>query len=197
MSNESAELAIDRIYENGDEYETHERVEDYHRRHGIQSLAILTITSAYAATREVDRFWQKIRGKVVIEIGAGSGFLALEMAKFAKQVYAIEVDPAWSAVFAEHLYELKPANLTWIFGAAETVTPFLRGDIAVIYTRSAKEHMYGLALKMCPELVTGPTLELDELYPEIPPEIRAVAQLFAEGVTINDLKGRRGIGMPK
>ena len=49
-----------------------------------------------------------IDGKRVIEVGAGVGFLAIEMAKRAKSVIAIECDPAWSWIFTQPLQLHKP-----------------------------------------------------------------------------------------
>ncbi len=192
MSKESAEEAIEGVYEAN---EGSEIMEQYHARHDTLSMLILTIGSAYAATREVDQFWRNIKGKTVIEIGAGAGFLALEMAKFAKQVYAIEVDPSWSAVFTEHLYEIKPPNLTWIFGKAQTVAPFLRGDVAVVFTRSDRKGMEAIARQMCPTLIAGPNLRFDERFEDIPREILEAAQKIANALPLGELN-RRGI-VPK
>lgn len=178
------ESEIDRIYERN---EGSESVEEYHQRHGTKSLAILTIYSQYAATREVDRFAYRLRGKTVVEIGAGVGFLGIEMARFAKQVYSIEVDPAWAWVFTEYLYQKKPRNLTYIFGMAETVSDILRGDIAVIFTHSGIEAMEKVALKMCPEIIWGPNLSLEEHEPDAPPEVFEEARIAAEQYTVNDL----------
>lgn len=169
-------------------------MEDYYDRHGIESLVVLTITSAYAATREVDQFASRIRGKTVVEIGAGVGFLAMEMARFAKQVYAIEADPAWNHVFTECLYALKPPNLTWIFGAAQSVAPILRGDVAVVYTRSDREGMLALARQMCPEVINGPLLGISEHEPNATPEELEAVRRFARTVTLDDVKSRRGFG---
>jgi len=184
-----AEQEIDRIYEQNEGSET---MEAYHSLHEIESLAILTITNPYAATREVDRYASRIRGKTVIEVGAGVGFLAIEMARFAKQVYAIEADPAWNWVFTECLYQKKPKNLTWIFGAAETVAPFLRGDVAVVFTGSGHRAMLEVAERMCPEVIFGPNLPLEEREPDATPEDLAAARKAAEGLTQADFKSRRG-----
>lgn len=183
-----AEQEIERIYESN---EGSESVEVYHARHGIKSLAVLTITSPYDATREVDQFAHKIRGKTVIEIGAGIGFLAMEMARFAKRVYAIEADPAWTWVFTECLYQKKSPNLTWIFGNAESVSDWLRGDIAVIYTRSGIKAMEAQAAKMCPVAIFGPILPFDERHSDVPEEIRKEAIRQAGNLTQADITGRR------
>ena len=93
---------------------------------------------------------------IFILVSLGVGLLAIYMARVAKHVYAIEVDPAWSWAFTKELYRKKPANLTWIFGTAESVASWLRGDVAVIYTRSGQAAMEGIAKTMCPKIVWGP-----------------------------------------
>jgi hypothetical protein len=183
------EQEIERIYEHG---EGSESIESYHQRHEIKSMCILTITSAYAATREVDKFAYRLRGKTVVEIGAGVGFLGIEMARFAKQVYAIEADPAWAWVFTECLYQKKPSNLTYIFGAAETIANYLRGDIAVIFTRSGYVAMEAVAREMCPEIIWGPNLPIEDHEPDAPKELLDAVKNFAETVTMDDLTSRRG-----
>lgn len=156
---ENAEAAIEFVYERN---EGNEDAEDFFRRHGINSMSILTIHSYFAAVKECEALRERITGKTVIEIGAGVGLLAMEMANYAKRVYAIECDAAWSWVFTQFLYATKRPNLTWIFGAAETVSDVLRGDIAIVYTRSDSRGMKELALKMCPEVVMGPLFSIEE-----------------------------------
>lgn len=125
----------------------------YHDRHGTMSLQILTQCNPRAA-RETARLWaDEIKGKRVVEIGAGVGFLAIEMAQIARSVFAIESDPAWSWVFTHSLYRHKPKNLTWIFGSAESVSDWLNGDVAVIVTRSGVQAMRDVAFKMCPRVI--------------------------------------------
>jgi len=139
--------------------ERSEDVEAYHRRHGIQSLGILTVCDKRSAMKEAESLLYDIYGKTVVEIGAGVGLLAIYMARVAKHVYAIEVDPAWTWAFTRDLYRKKPVNLTWIFGTAESVSPWLRGDVAVIYTRSGLTAMAAVAKIMCPKIVWGPRTE--------------------------------------
>lgn len=127
----------------------------YHRQHGTLSLLVLTQYSQEVAqeTIKLIRKENDIDGKVVIEIGAGVGFLAMELAKYAKQVFAIEVDPAWSWIFTRSIYAHKPPNLTWIFGTAESVLPYIQGDIAVVVTRSGENELRELAQKFAPKVI--------------------------------------------
>ncbi|MBI3043555.1 MAG: hypothetical protein HYY78_12115 [Betaproteobacteria bacterium] len=125
----------------------------YHMRHGTPSFLVLTQRNPRIAKETARLLADEIDGKRVIEIGAGIGFLAIEMAKRARSVIAIEVDPAWSWVFTRSLYAHKPQNLTWIFGSAETVADSIRGDVAVIVTRSGIDAMKSIALRMAPRVV--------------------------------------------
>ena len=137
-------------------YDTLEGCEDlmkYHERHGIPSLLILTQHDPRTAVQSVAAFKDKIIGKTVVEIGAGVGYLALEMARYATRVFAIEADPAWSWVFTRALYAHKPENLTWIFGTAESVADFIKADIAVVFTRSGIPGMKQVAAKMAPVVI--------------------------------------------
>ena len=137
-------------------YDTLEGAEDllaYHARHGTPSLLILTQHSPQIAVETARLLSSELLGKRVIEIGAGVGFLAIEMAHYAKEVFAIEVDPAWSWIFTRSLYAHKPPNLTWIFGTAESVADILRGDVVVILTRSGAEELRSIAARMAPRVI--------------------------------------------
>lgn len=130
-----------------------EDVNAYHFRHQIEALLILTILDKRTAKREAARLRERIHGRTVVEIGAGVGLAACEMARYAKRVYAIEADPAWTWVFTRELYRSKPPNLTWIFGTAESVQDFIKADIAVMFTRSGTEQMARAALRMAPSVL--------------------------------------------
>ena len=145
------ETLIDPVYE---ALEGREDLAIYHDRHGTASLLILTQHSPQIA-RETVRLLlaSDIEGKRVVEIGAGVGFLAIEMAKVAESVVAIEADPAWSWIFTKSLYRHKPANLTWVFGAAESVAEWVRADVAVVMTNSGIDAMRAVALQMAPHVI--------------------------------------------
>ena len=148
--NNDIDVLIDMAY---DALEGAEDLMRYHKLHGTPSLLILTQYSFEVAQETARLLATEIKDKVVIEIGAGVGFLAIEMAKLAKQVFAIEVDPAWSWIFTHSLYAHKPPNLTWIFGKAETVLPFLKGDVAIVVTRSGIEELHSLASQFAPKVI--------------------------------------------
>ena len=136
-----------------DALEGYEDLQAYHRQHGTPSLLILTQHSPDIAIETARLLGPEIDGKRVIEIGAGVGFLAIEMARRAASVIAIEVDPAWSWIFTRSLYAHKPPNLTWIFGTAESVADVIRADVAVVCTRSGHAAMEEVAAKMAPRVI--------------------------------------------
>jgi predicted O-methyltransferase YrrM len=136
-------------------------VEGYHDRHGTGTMQILTVQTADEARRVVSPYASRIQGKRVVEVGAGVGFVALEMARHAAHVYAVELDPIFTWAFTEHLYRAKPANLTWIMGRAQDVQELLRDtpgggfDVAVCFTRSDTENMRRLCEAFAPEVIWG------------------------------------------
>lgn len=142
--------AIEYVYNTS---EGSEIVKEFHDRHGTESLLILTCYDEPSVRRVLKKIHHEIRGKRVVEIGSGVGCLAERMAEYAKHVFAIEADPAWTEVFVHHLYQRKPPNLTWIFGNAEEVADWLRGDVAIICTRSGLESMKVVALRMAPKVI--------------------------------------------
>ena len=132
----------------------------YHGEIGGGYQLILTIYNETRAKEEVEKIKHLIKDKVVVEIGAGIGLLSLEMAKYAKKVYAFEVDPAWTWVFVKkHLYK-KPRNLFFIFGDAREFTDKIKPDIAVIYTESGIKHFLEIAKKFTNKIIlNGKLLE--------------------------------------
>jgi len=84
-------------------YDALEGCEDlmrYMARHGTPSLLILTQTSPDIAKETAEILRPHIAGKTVIEIGAGVGFLAIELARHAKSVIAIEADQKTAAMIS-------------------------------------------------------------------------------------------------
>ena len=152
--------AINLVYENLEGYED---LASYHDRHGTPSLLILTQHSPKIAQETARMMSQKIKDKVVVEIGAGVGFLAIEMCRYAKKVFAIEADPAWSWIFTKSLYAHKPKNLTWIFGSADELVNLIFADVAVIVTRSGKKEMEAIGKKFADEVF----FPLDEIKADI------------------------------
>lgn len=141
---------IEMVYES---LEGNEEVETYMRRHNINSLGILTIYDSKKPFKALRIFGSSLRDKVVVEIGAGVGLAAIELAKIAKHVYAIEADPAWSWLFTKHLYKNKPTNLTWIFGNAEDMIGKIKADTAIIFTHSDLKNLQNLGLSFAPKSI--------------------------------------------
>lgn len=144
---------VERLY---NELEGEELVWLYDQRAGIASAKILTVYTPVQAIDYLAPLRHRLEGKTVIEIGAGIGWLALFAARYSKEVFAFEADPAWSWVFARKLYTIKPPNLTWIFGNAESMVGKLRGDVALVWTRSDTDGMMAIARQFAPEVILGP-----------------------------------------
>lgn len=178
----AVDSAIDRIY---DRLDGSPDMRSFAERHGIASLNVLTILNPREARETVAKFRASIYRKRVVEIGAGVGYLALEMATMAKSVVAIESDPAWSWTFTKFLYRHKPRNLTWIFGQSETVN--VEADVAVICSRSGLAEMIEEARRLAPTIVLISCAEAvvcqrdDKILDILAAHTKTrIAQLFAE-----------------
>jgi protein-L-isoaspartate O-methyltransferase len=129
----------------------------YEARIGVRTSHIATIVRPENTRWMMDRMRERIADKVVVEIGAGLGVLAVEMAKTARRVFAIDSDPEFSASFAASLYQSRPPTLTYIFDSAENVIASglhhaMRADLAVVVTGSNEGGLRALAEKF----VRGP-----------------------------------------
>lgn len=141
MAKSSIESLLENYYSRIDGSES---AAAYHNRHGTESQLIQTTFTDERAGSIAWWLRDRIAGKVVVEIGSGIGLLAMYMAEYASKVYAIEVDPAWSACFVWQLYRQKPKNLTFIFGSADEA-PYIASDVAVFATMSGRPAMYRAA----------------------------------------------------
>ena len=143
------------IYEWGHTEEGLNTVNSFHKNQ--EALNIVTSSDFIDAKKKIGAIAERIRGKRVVEIGAGVGFLAVEMAKHAKTIVAIESDPAFSWIFAKHLYSQKPDNLTWIFGNAQNFRDSYiaaeQAEVAVIFTRSGIDQMKSIGEKFADEVI--------------------------------------------
>lgn len=113
----------------------------FNRREDIKTSHIATIVRPENTRWIVERLQAKherLDDMTVVEIGAGIGYLAVDLAHVAKRVFAIEADPLFSRAFGTKLYDEKPSNLTWIFGTAtlEMATWVPKADLVVIVTGS-------------------------------------------------------------
>lgn len=130
-----------------------ELVQQFHSQQEAQQ--ILTNTDFKKARKRVAQISERIRDKDVLELGAGVGFAAIEMAEVARFVTAVESDPGWSWVFCQHLYRLKPKNLTWMFDRLYPAHPNIPSgyDVAVVFTRSGVEEMRELCSLYANEVI--------------------------------------------
>ena len=137
-------------------------IEKYHGKyHENKYMLVLTIYNEEIAKEEVESFRKHIEGKIVVEIGAGIGLLALEMAKYAKKVYAFELDPAWSWIFVRKYLYNKPSNLFFVFGDAEEFADKIKPDIVIVYTCSAIPYFLKIARKFSNKIIlNGKLLEV-------------------------------------
>ncbi len=120
----------------------------FNKKNDIRAAHIATVVNEENTRWMVEGLRSKIQGKIVTEIGAGQGFLAVELAKAgAKHVYAIEIDPMFSHLFARKLYLEKPSNLTWIMDkASPEMAKWLPGaDVVVVVTGSDESRLRTLA----------------------------------------------------
>ena len=67
---------------------------------------------------------------------ASGCLLAFYLADYAKRVFCIEANPMWSSAFVKTLYNEKPKNLSYLFGAADEFADVIRGDIALFCAHS-------------------------------------------------------------
>lgn len=125
----------------------------YSERHGIRSAAVLTITDDETAHLVALRLADRIEGKTVVEIGGGIGLLALHLGQFAKRVYCIEANAAWSWTFACLLLKDKPKNVSFLFGAADEFVGAIKADVAIYCTHSDVKGMGLVAAQFAPVVI--------------------------------------------
>jgi len=122
-----------------------------------KSMHILTVLDFDDAAREVSKFMEHIRNRRVVELGAGVGLLAYEMAKLAKSVVAVEFDPVWARVYLKHVYpKVLRSRLPLYFtiGDARHLQRFnMEFDVAVIYTYSAIDTPLNIASKVAKKTI--------------------------------------------
>ncbi len=125
---------------------------EYDKRIGLRSKKFLTIIRPSDAVWIVKRVAAAIAGKVVVEVGAGVGVMATALAAHAKHVFAIEADPMWSWTFARHMYQTKPANLTYILDNAENLLGVLKADVAICVTGSDEVNLRRICEGFAPQV---------------------------------------------
>lgn len=150
MIDQDIRNVLERFYS---EMDGSEEVMRYSRRHGIDSLAVLTMYDDERASLVARHLADRVRGKVVVEIGGAFGLLALHLSDFAKRIFVIEANPVWTSVYVAFLHRHKPKNVTFIFGSADEVKDHIRGDIGIFCTHSDARGMMRMAQLFAPEVV--------------------------------------------
>ncbi|MGH7226661.1 MAG: hypothetical protein ACRELF_25880 [Gemmataceae bacterium] len=126
---------------------------DYRKRHGIESANILSIIAEPLADGVMARLGPEISGKVVVEIGAGTGLLGVRMGAVAKRVFCIEANPWWGLAFVHDLVARKPKNVSFLLGAAEEFEGIVHGDVAVFCAHIGVPSLAGTASKFAPKVI--------------------------------------------
>lgn len=130
-----------------------EQLAAYTVRHDIQSAAVLTVCDDELAAGIARIVAPRIAGKVVVEIGGGIGLLACHLAVYAKRVFCIEANPLWSSVFVAMLFQQKPKNLSYMFGAASEFAGQINADVALFCTHSGVDSMREAGAMFAPQVV--------------------------------------------
>lgn len=132
----------------------HEDRVAFNKRSGIRTTHIATMVhhvNTVWILRRLEQQFQNLKDMTVIEIGAGVGVFAVNLAERCKRVFAIEADPLFSREFAVRLYADKPSNLTWVFDvavpemAARNGGWLPRADLVLVLTGSDEENLRDLA----------------------------------------------------
>lgn len=125
----------------------------YRKRHGIESASILSVEGEGHAALVAKRLWPYVVNKTVIEIGGGTGVLALELGRIAKRVYCIEADPLWSLAFLYDLIARKPPNVSYLFGAASEFDGVINGDVAIFCAHIGVDSLAAIAGQFAPIVI--------------------------------------------
>lgn len=125
----------------------------YERRHGVRSAPTLTVTSDEIAAAIVDRLEPRIRGKIIVDVGGGTGVLGMHLASVARRVFVIEAQPLWAAAWIDLYHEKKPRNLSYLFGAAEEFVGVVKADVGLVVTHSGLANMMAIAGKLAVQAI--------------------------------------------
>lgn len=164
---------LDRVYES---MEGSKVLEDYMRRHGINSAGVLTVYDDETADAVARSVADRIEGKTVIEIGGGIGLLAFHLSLYAKRVYCIEADPNWAGCFIAALLARKPVNVSYLFGAAQEFAGTISGDVALFCTHSDAAGMARVGALFAPVVIDVYAEAAKAVRPDLAP-LRDLARL--------------------
>jgi precorrin-6B methylase 2 len=125
----------------------------YAHRHEIHAAPTLTVTSEEIAAAIADRLEPRIRGKTIVDVGGGTGLLAVHLARVARRVFVIEANPIWTAAWLDLYHRRKPKNLSYLFGSASEFVGVVKADVAVVVTHSGLASMMEVAGKLATEVI--------------------------------------------
>lgn len=149
-----------------------DRADEYAARHNIDAATILTIVDDDRADLTARYLAERVRDKVVVEIGGGIGLLACHLGHIAKRVFVIEACPAWTLAHLAWVYKTKPKNVSFLFGAADEFAGLIKADVALFCTHSGQDSMRLAAALFAPVVI--------DVYEEILPgeamRVRAEAE---------------------
>ncbi|MCE4606648.1 MAG: hypothetical protein F7B59_04855 [Desulfurococcales archaeon] len=69
-----------------------------------RSTHILTVTRPVNAVKAAVKLRRYVKGRTVLEVGAGVGLLASELSKHTKLTVAVELDPLWAYGYYKYVY---------------------------------------------------------------------------------------------
>ncbi len=121
----------------------------YAQRHGVRSAPNLAVMTDEVAGLIAAHLHERIEGRTVIDVGGGLGLLALHMASSARRVFVVEANPVWSLAWLE-FFQDKPANVTYVWGAADELLETIRADVALVCTHSDVQGMMAIAQQLAP-----------------------------------------------
>lgn len=117
QSNLTKDYATSLVMQLGHQMVDPEANAEYMERHDIRAAANLTAEDDEFACLIAAHLADRITGKTVVEIGGGTGLLAIHLAGIAERVFCIKANPVWLHV--ELFMNRKPKNLSYLFGCAD------------------------------------------------------------------------------
>jgi precorrin-6B methylase 2 len=125
----------------------------YAARHGIDAAPYLTVVDDEIAAAVAHILEPRTRDKVVVDVGGGTGLLALHVAASARRVFVVEANPVWAACWIDLFHKRKPKNVSYLFGAASEFIDYIKADVAIVATHSDVRAMMSTARQFAPEAI--------------------------------------------
>jgi len=125
----------------------------YADRHDVRAAPTLTVKSDDVAAAIVDRLEPRIRGKVIVDVGGGTGLLGMHLARVAQKVFVIEANPILTMAWVDLHHRIKPKNLSYLFGSASEFVGTVKADVALVLTHSGLTSMMAVARQLAVEAI--------------------------------------------